>query len=889
MKLTARFSSQMERLQRWQGPATVALPLLALAVTALIAVPKLLASLQSGQVFAILAHLPYGKVAAALVLTAISHALLSVQEILGLRALGHQVAWRTAARGAFTSYALSHNLGLAPVTGGSARLHIYTRKGIPAADVARLIVVTGCAFWAGILMIAAVAMLLLHQPLLIAGLPLGTWPARIAGGLILLTIAALALLVMVRPAAEPNWLRRIISLQDASVVPVMILIAAIDLCCAAAALSALIPHMSWADPTLTLVYALALVATLITHVPGGVGVFEGVLLAGLPVHGPTLLAALLAYRVIYYLLPLATAVSLNAVIELPRLRAKAGPVRAAVRTLVLAIAPAIAGTMSFAGGALLLLSGALPAIPQRLHIIAKLLPLLFVEASHFSASLVGTALLLLAPALVARLANGAKLARLLFLLGAGFSLAKGLDFEEASIMLAMAAFLHLTRGAFYRQTANLFAATNRPWLIAAALAALISAASGFDTYPGIHLRGNLWWDFALHSDASRFLRASFASGLILFAVALRQILSTPAAPVAPTRLPATVYRQATAFHGRSDAALALTGDKLFLIHPKGDAFLMFRPCRRTWVVMGDPVGNPARWGELLWELYRQCDRAFSRLCIYQASEAMLPLMVELGLQPIKYGEEAVVDPASFNLQGPVMKSLRNSRARAERDGLVLRIIPAAEVDHWYDRLKQVSDQWLASKGQTEKGFSLGTAAQAYLRHFHIAVVSTRDSIDTPVAFANIWRSGDGHELSIDLMRTAPNAPPGTMDFLLTALIEHGRTKQFSRFCLGLAPMSGVRGGKLAPTWAKLVGLLFSAGGGGYNFRGLRRYKDKFAPQWRSRYIGLPSGYGSVPGLLSVVELINRNGTTGPTRGEGPRKNGAAGRPVPVSNEECVIG
>lgn len=857
MSARAQVSRRFANVLKWQRPIMVALPLLALLLTASFAVPRLLASLKGGQVFAILFAMPHGNILAALALTAVSHSLLGVQEVLGLRALRYRVKWRTAARGAFTSYALSHNLGLAPVTGGSARLHIYTRNGVPAADVARLIVVTGCAFWGGILMIAGIAMLLLHQPLLIAGLPLGTLPARIAGVVILSTVVGFALVVMVQPKAEPNWLRRMISLRDASAVPLMIAIAAIDLCCAAAALSALIPGIGWADPTLTLVYALALVATLVTHVPGGVGVFEGVLLAGLPVHGPVLLAALLAYRVIYYLIPLGVAVSLNAVIELPRLRAKAAPLIVATRTLVLAIAPAVAGAMSFAGGMLLLLSGALPAIPQRLHVVAKLLPLPLVEASHFAASLIGTGLLLLAPALIARLSNASRLALGLSLLGAAFSLAKGLDVEEASVMLAMGGFLHLTKSAFYRRTASVFAATNRPWLIAAVVALVISAASGFDAYGGSHLRSAMWWEFALHGDASRFMRASFSSGVVLLAVSLRQILSRPVTPLAPTELPDGIYQRATRFHGRSDAALAFTGDKLFLIHPEGDAFLMFRPGRRTWVIMGDPVGNTARWSELLWEIYRQCDRAFCRLCIYQASEAMLPLMVELGLQPIKYGEEAVVDPAAFTLAGPAMKSLRNSRTRAARDGLVLRIVPQGEVVQWYDQLKEISDQWLAAKGQAEKGFSLGSASLTYLSQFDIAVITRAGAPDDVVAFANIWKSGDGEELSIDLMRTSQAAPPGTMDFMLTGLVEHARSQGCKRFCLGLAPMSGVRGGKLAPPWAKLVGLLFSAGRVGYNFRGMRFYKDKFAPRWRSRYIGLPSGYGSIPALLSVVQLIHR--------------------------------
>ena len=83
------------------------------------------------------------------------------------------------------------------MTGGSARLHIYTRAGIPAADVARLIVVTGCAFWAGILMLAGMAMMMLHEPLLIAGIPLGTQSARIVGAATIAIVAALALLLMI--------------------------------------------------------------------------------------------------------------------------------------------------------------------------------------------------------------------------------------------------------------------------------------------------------------------------------------------------------------------------------------------------------------------------------------------------------------------------------------------------------------------------------------------------------------------------------------------------------------------------------------------------------------------------------------------------------------------
>src|SRR5258705_9785044 len=98
--------------------------------------------------------------------------------------------------------------------------------------------------------------------------------------------------------------------------------------------------------------------------------------------------------------------------------------------------------------------------------------------------------------------------------------------------------------------------------------------------------------------------------------------------------------------------LAFTGDKDFLIAQSDDAFLMYRQQGRGWIVMGDPVGPNASWGELAWKARQLCDRLHARLCFYQASCAMLPILVELGLRPIKYGEEALVDlDSGFSLEG----------------------------------------------------------------------------------------------------------------------------------------------------------------------------------------------------------------------------------------------
>jgi phosphatidylglycerol lysyltransferase len=421
-------------------------------------------------------------------------------------------------------------------------------------------------------------------------------------------------------------------------------------------------------------------------------------------------------------------------------------------------------------------------------------------------------------------------------------------------MLGMAALLQLAAPSFYRRARGAFSIHSRGWLAAATIGLALTTVSGIIAHRHLPYESQLWWEFCLRGDAPRFLRASFAAGLLVAGFALREVLWHPQSMQGLAHLPEGVFERATAACPRSDAALAFTGDKRFLVSPEADAFLMFRSYGGSCIVMGDPVGARARWPDLVWELRRLADRCGVRLCFYQLSSEMLPLIVELGLKPIKYGEEAHVLTGRFALTGPRMKSLRNSYNRAAREGLRLEIVASEAVPSWLGRLRAISEAWLKQHGETEKTFSLGSFDAAYLGRFDLAVVL--DPEDRPIAFANIWRSGDGDELSVDLMRQRPDAPPGTMDFLLVELLRHARETCLPRFNLGMAPLSGVQGGKLSPAWARLANLAFSVEGWRYNFAGLRHYKDKFAPEWESRFIATPPGLAGWRSLLDLVRLIN---------------------------------
>jgi len=274
----------------------------------------------------------------------------------------------------------------------------------------------------------------------------------------------------------------------------------------------------------------------------------------------------------------------------------------------------------------------------------------------------------------------------------------------------------------------------------------------------------------------------------------------------------------------------------------------------SWIVMADPVGARDAWADLLWQLRALADAAQGRLLLYQISAEVLEIAIEMGLQIIKYGEEAIVDLHRFTIETGVKRSLRHAVRKLGREGAVFALVPAADLPSVLSELRRVSDEWVVAKRHREKGFSLGRFDDHYLSHFDCAVVRVEGRI---VAFANVWRTGDQGELSVDLMRHANDAPSGVMDFLFVELMQWGKAQGYARFNLGLAPLSGIEGRRLAPAWAKAAALLFRHGERFYGFRGLRAYKEKYAPDWAPRYIAGPGGLSLLRALRDLNQLIGR--------------------------------
>jgi phosphatidylglycerol lysyltransferase len=197
--------------------------------------------------------------------------------------------------------------------------------------------------------------------------------------------------------------------------------------------------------------------------------------------------------------------------------------------------------------------------------------------------------------------------------------------------------------------------------------------------------------------------------------------------------------------------------------------------------------------------------------------------------------------------------LRYSTKRAGREGLDFEVLPASAVPAVLAEMRAVSDSWLAAHRSAEKRFSVGAFDDAYVLRQSAALVRQQGRL---VAFATVLETGTGQEASIDLMRHVSPMPYGTMDLLFVQLMLHYRERGFARFGLGMAPLSGMAAGPLAPYWHRIGRLLFAHGEEFYNFRGLRAFKEKFEPEWEPRYLATPGGVAPLLVLADIAALIS---------------------------------
>jgi phosphatidylglycerol lysyltransferase len=788
----------------------------------------------------------------ALLFTSLSYITLSGYDFVAMAYIRKSLPRAHVGWVSFLAYAVANNVGFAALSGASVRYRFYTRWGLTAEDLSLVVLSNSVTCWLGLLMLGGVS--LVSAPNAVATLPWPRWTVPVGWLFIGVAVAYVVLVaiwrapVRVRGFSVPSPRVRLAVAQ--------IVVSAIDWTLAAAVLYVLLPSSPATFVNVLAAFLLAQLLGLASHIPGGIGVFEGLIVFGLSpfLSASQLLPALVVYRAVYYVLPLSVALIGLVVDEALLRRHHAIRFAASIGRITERMTPQMLATFTFVAGVMLLFSGATPADADRLRWLDRVLPLGVIEGSHVIGSIAGAMLLLLSQGLARRLDAAYYLTILTVIAGVAASLLKGFDYEEALLLVALTAMLGVSRPAFNRKAAFFATRFSTAWVAAVVAALVASVWLGLFAFKHVEYSNDLWWQFELAGNASRFLRGSVgaATVVLLFAFA-RLIAHAPHEVEPPTEADLADAGRIIAAQESTFPYLVYLEDKALLFDERREAFIMYGVQGRTWVALGDPVGPPSLVPDLIRLFIARCDDYGGTPVFYEVSTKYLHHYADFGLTFVKVGEEARVDLEHFTLDGPAGARFRQLVRRLERDGGIFRVLPTEEVRQRMDELRAVSDDWLQSRSVAEKGFSLGSFEPEYVARFPAAIVESGRRIQ---AFATLWPGLMRQEVSTDLMRHHHDAPKSVMEALFTHMMIWGRAQGYRWFVMGMAPMSGFESSPIAPLWARAGRLLYEHGTPLYNFQGLRAFKNKFDPVWESRYLVYPGGLALLRIAADVSALVS---------------------------------
>jgi lysyl-tRNA synthetase, class II len=521
--------------------------------------------------------------------------------------------------------------------------------------------------------------------------------------------------------------------------------------------------------------------------------------------------------------------------------------------------PKLAAITAGLAGLVNLASAVTPNIAWRNHLLLQVEPFEALKLSHAAAIPTSMLLLVTAPYLWRRRRHALRLGLVLLLGLAVLDLLKGLDVEAAAGSTAAAVVLWLGRGSFCvrHDPETLRAALRRVPVLAGAslllcgLAVWIAAPESASLVTIARATGDaLLWQVGpldFQDELGHLDEAIGVTGLLTL-VWCAYLLFRPLA--VPRALPGVEVRHAARElvrrHGDDTLAyFKLRRDQHYLFSPDRRAFLGFRVEAGVLLVSGDPVGPQAAIPPLLRQLSLFAETRGLRLAALGVGERMRPLWEQLGLRSLYLGDEAVVETASFSLEGRPIRKVRQSVTRLEKQDYVAELRQLAELsDAELAELEQVSRSW--REGRAERGFAMSLDELRREDHGDSLVVLGRDADGHIRGFLHFAPSYGRPAVSLSLMRRERDTPNGLMEFLvargLELLRERGVTQASLNFAAFARFIHAPRG-----CVERATGRVLLLADAFFQIERLHRFNAKFFPRWEPRYLM----YERVPALPRV--------------------------------------
>lgn len=515
--------------------------------------------------------------------------------------------------------------------------------------------------------------------------------------------------------------------------------------------------------------------------------------------------------------------------------------------------PSVVACVVLGSGVVNLFSVIGPSLAERAVIIEDLFPLQFVHLSRFLTLLIGFSLVISSINIYKRKRRALFVVFFLAIFSVVFHMTKGLDYEEAAVSALLATLLFLARKVFVVRSSI----PDLRWGIARLATGLATALAygvvgfwlldqkefGMNFTLGDSIRRTLL-SLSFVGDptlvpATRYARWFMESMYLMTATAIVYSFWALFRPV--------VYRygtlpherqlaeQITFRHGRSALDFfKYWPDKTFFFLPGERTYISYRVAAGHAVALADPVGPEAEIEPAVVEFSQFCQENDWHVIFHQTLPDFLPIYRKAGYRKLKIGDEAIVDLTQFNLEGKNAKKLRHTTNQLENQGIRFVYYPAPLSEEILAKAREVSNLWLQIPGRRERSFTLGFFDPDYVRG--TPLFAAVDGADRILAFVNVIPSFCAGEATIDLMRYRSDNPPGLMEYMFTKLFLAKKAEGFTRFSLGMAPMTGFQEKEDAAFEERAVHNFMQHMNFLFRYQGLKSFKAKFATQWEPRYV-----------------------------------------------------
>jgi lysyl-tRNA synthetase class 2 len=479
--------------------------------------------------------------------------------------------------------------------------------------------------------------------------------------------------------------------------------------------------------------------------------------------------------------------------------------------------PTLLGWFATGAGLISIASALTPEFADRVDLVQGVLPPGVTTAARTLVVALGLGAIWLSRGLARRKRRAWLLAVFVVSASAVAHLVKGLDVEEALVHVALLVALFRAREQF---VAPGDPATIRPLAQVGLALVVVGALLGVEA-----------WDTDMYS-----LRVERGLALLVGALAFRALwLWLRPLPIAPPGDEERA-RAAELVNSHGDDSLsyfALRRDKNYFFSPSGRSFLAYRVLGGTALVAGDPIGAAAERRELVGEFVRVSHAKGWRVAIAGASNEALADYAALRFKSMYLGDEAVIRPGEFSLEGRAIRKVRQSVSRLEKAGYAVRLLSTADADEALRReLRQVSCEWRGN--WPERGFTMAMDALFAYPDTVLAVAVGPDG--TVGGFLQLVPSPASEGYSLASMRRRHATPNGLMEFLITETIAWARANAVSELSLNFAVFADfLRADVDAPRAIRALRWLLLKGDRLFQLERLHSFNRKFFPSWRRRY------------------------------------------------------